>query len=189
MTSLFFGHLSNTPVPADENVVRMTTSVVQMDAPAAEQEHAPEFNEYESDPNPTLGLATRTLASKWTQGEKQEPEWKERVDDGYLHNALIDRQISTSGHAAALEAEGRWGHGTLSYAEGIEPVHDLDGGRFGNEYFEANSQGANESAGNYMTPLGDQATTAKVAVVAKSAEREAAQAALITKWYSSMMGG
>ncbi len=190
MTNLFFGHLSNTPVPADENVVRMTTAPVEMDAPAAVQDDTPEFNKYESDPNPHLGMATRTLASDWHEGEQFTPSWKETVDNNHNLNDIVNRQVSSSGYAAQQEAAGRWGHGTASYAVGIEPVHDLDGGQFGNEYFEANAQGANESAGNYMQPATSDGITRGVASsAARENQREASQAALINSWYQSMLGG
>lgn len=134
-TVLFFGQSSGGD--ADRNAVRSTTHPVQQDIPAAEQKDAPEFNEFESDPNPDIGLGPRQLASDWHETEKYAPFW---IGEDKVDREVIDRKIATSGTAAAREAAGQFGHGTMGYAYGIEPVI-RDGAEFGADYFAANKQG------------------------------------------------
>lgn len=188
MTSLLYGSVSQSGVPADENVVRMTTAPVTPDAPAAMADNAPDPNEVATDPNPLLGMATRQLASTWHEGEQYSPSWKGQVDDADNHNAIVDRRISSSGTAAAREAAGVFGHGTLKYAEGIESVGDLrEGGSFGNEYFKTVAKDIQSNTGDYMTatPGADQDTTSRVAAESKVASRQASTAAA----YRSMWAG
>jgi hypothetical protein len=190
MTSLFFGQLTTTGVPADEKIVRSTSDVVQVDAPPAMQDDMPTQSEVETDPNPLLGMTTRQMASKWTEGEQFVPEVQldelARADD---HNGIVDRQVSTAGTAASREASGQWGHGTASFAVGIEPVGDLRGGnvKFGNEYFERVSRGIQSGAGSYMSPAAgsaDQNTKGSVAALGKDNARKAASAALYNTYWN-----
>jgi hypothetical protein len=170
--------MGNTGVPADENVVRSTATPALVDAPAAVQSSPPEFNEpAETDENPALGMVNRTLASHWVEGVQTAPFWGPEVNAQWEHNALIDRQVSSSGTAAQREAAGEFGHGTASYAVGIEPTSDLrEGGRMSNEYFAANDRTAQEGVTPQMeVPPGyDQAATAAAAQAGKTAAREAA---------------
>lgn len=187
MTSLFFGQLSSIGVPADEKVVRTTAVPVEHDAPAAMQTDMPQPQEVETDKNPNLGLVNRQLASRWFPRLFARPSWKEEVDAGYLHNAIIDRQVSSSGTAAAREADGEWGHGTMPYAVGIEPTGDLtDGGKLGNEYFKTNDHDIQETMGREMTvpPGYDADTSAKVSALGKVDARKAAMAATYNAFWN-----
>jgi hypothetical protein len=65
------------------------------------------------------------------------------------HNAIIDNQVATSGTAAAREARGEAGHGTMQYAESLEPVI-RPGAEFGNVYFDIVKPEIQEGAGNAM---------------------------------------
>jgi hypothetical protein len=189
MTSLFFGQLNTVGVPADEKVVRSTTAVVQVDAPPAMQEDMPMRGEVETDPNPLLGMSSRQMASKWVEGEQFVPEIQldelARADD---HNGMVDRQVSSSGTAAGRESGGQWGHGTASFAIGIEPVGDLvEGGSFGNTYFERNPRDIQAGMGEYMTPAAgsaDQNTKGGVAALGKDNARKAASAALYNTFWN-----
>jgi hypothetical protein len=179
--SLFYGMLSNGSVPADENAVRRNTTPVDINATPAEQTSAPDFNEVTTDSNPQLGLEPRQLASHVKPIEKYAPFWKDEVDRQAEHNHVIDRQVSTSGTAAAREAAGKFGHGTILVVEGIEPVQDLrDGGKFGNEYFTRHDRDVQEGMGAYMTtpPGVDQSTTAMVAATGKTAAMQARESAM-----------
>lgn len=183
MTSLLYGAVGSFPVPADENVVRMTTAPVTPDAPPAMADSAPDPQEVETDPNPLLGLATRQVASTWHASVKDAPEWSERATA--KHDALVNERIASVGTAAAREANGEFGHGTLAYAEGIEPVGDLrDGGRMGNEYFMVESRDIQSTSGAYMTPpLGSDAdTTSRVAEAGRTASRESTVSAYRNMW-------
>jgi hypothetical protein len=188
MTNLYFGTLRE-GVPADEKVVRQTATPYDRDAPAAMQDSMPDRGEVETDPNPTLGMVNRQKSSLWVQGKKFFPWWKGSVDESYEHNAIIDRQVSTSGTAAAREAAGEWGHGTASFAVGIEPVGDLtDGGAFSNEYFKRNDRDIQETADPTMmsVPPGyDQSVNGRVSAEGKVASRAAAMAGMYNTFWNS----
>lgn len=188
MTSLMFGHLVSTGVPADEKVVRATAVPFDINAPAAMQEDAPEMGEVETDGNPNLGLVNRQKASKWIDREKSVPSWIPEVNAQTEHNAIVDRQVSTAGTAAARESVGTWGHGTIPAAIGIEPVGDLrDGGKFGNEYFKRNDRPIQDTADQTMTAPPkdyDRSTVGRVAGEGKRNARDAAMAAAYNAWWN-----
>lgn len=188
MPSLYYGLVQSGSVPADENAVRRNTAPVIEDAPPAEQEAAPDFNEVTTDGNPNLGLEPRNLASHVVPSEKYRPFWIEDVDGSDAHNSAIDRQVSSSGTAAAREAAGIFGHGTLMVTEGIEPVQDLrEGGKFGNEYFTRHDRAIQEGAGQYMSvpPGMEQNTMATVAATGKTAAQKARENAM----YAAYLNG
>lgn len=187
MTSLMFGQLSSIGVPADEKVVRSTATPVDDDAPAAMQTDMPEPQEVETDHNPDLGMVNRQLASRWFPSIKTRPIHQGEVDINHVHNDIIDRQVSTSGTAAAREASGEWGHGTAAYAVGIEPVGDLqDGHKMGNEYFVRHDRPVQEGMGSYMGAAKgpDSNTVGSVAAAGKAGSREAAQASLYNVFWN-----
>lgn len=187
MTSLMFGTMGNFGIPADEKVVRSTATPVQQDAPPAMESDAPQWNEIaETDPNPNLGMVNRTVASHWVEGEQYPPFWGPSVDDQANHNYIIDRQVSSSGTAAAREASGEFGHGTAKYAVGIEPVKDLtDGGKMGNEYFAAGKPDIQSTMGDEMSipPGYDQMTMARANAAGKENAR-AASGSLYDAWWN-----
>ena len=134
MSVMWFGDLDG--VPLDEAKVRATTAPVVVDAPPAEAESAPEFNEVETDTNPMLGgLSPRQLASEWHATEKYPPSWADNAVR--QHDIVVNETIATKGTAAAREMAGQQGHGTMAYAVGIEPTI-RDGAAFGNTYFAGN---------------------------------------------------
>lgn len=176
MTSLFMGNLTTTGVPADEEVVRSTATPVEMDAPAAMQEDMPEPGEIETDTNPHLGMVNRQLASKWVEGRRSAPEWIPTVAEQTESNQIINRQVATSGTAAAREQSGAVNK-DLSYAIGIEPVGDLvDGHKMGNQYFERHERGIQDTMDASMTPANglDRRTIGEVAQAGKTNARQAA---------------
>lgn len=179
MSTLLFGAISSASVPADEAVVRSTTYVVSPDAPAAEMESAPDFNVVETDSNPDLGMVTRQLASHVVPTQKYAPAWASAVNDNHLANDMVNQQVSSSGTAAAREAAGTFGHGTMQVIEGIEPVADLrDGGKMTNTYFAAGKPDIQETARRDMSiaPGQDHAITAAVAGSGKTNSRTARNA-------------
>lgn len=187
MPSIMFGQLSTIGVPASEEVVRTTATPVDINAPAAMQEDMPEMSEVETDPNPDLGMVNRQLASQWVDSEQYPPIHKWQVDADEEHNAIVDRQVSSSGTAAAREAAGVWGHGTAAYAVGIEPVGDLrDGGKMGNQYFVRDSRSVqatmDDSMSNAIGP--DRSTIADVAATGKVNARKAQQASLYAEYWN-----
>jgi hypothetical protein len=188
MTSLFFGQLVGTGVPADEKVVRSTATPVDKDAPAAMQNDMPEMSEVETDPNPSLGMVNRQLGSKWIPRFRSVPAWKSEVDNSSEHNAIVDRQVSTSGYSASQEAAGNWGHGTMPAAIGIEPVGDLrDGGKMGNEYFVANDKPVQDTSDNTMMSPAinyDQGAIGRASADGKLNARKAAIAAAYDTYWN-----
>lgn len=184
MTSLMMGHLWTTIVPADEEVVRRTAVPYEHDKPAAMANDMPVMSEVETDHDPNLGMVNRQLASKFHPSERSAPAWAEQVAQQYQHNAIIDRQVSTAGFSAAKEAAGQWGHGTMSYSVGIEPVGDLgNSGKLGNDYFVRNQRPIQDGADNTMMnpSVGmDQDVNATGKVLA----RKAAQAAIYNQWWN-----
>lgn len=178
-------------VPADENVVRRNTYPVEADAPPAEAKGMPEPQEVETDPNPHLGMVGRQVASDWHEPEQYSPFWGPTVDQNHEYTDRIDRQVSTSGTAAAREAAGQFGHGTIGHAVGIEPVGDLvdPNTRMGNTYFVRNDRDIQETAGYVMSvpPGMDRDTVGAVAGEGKDDARDATQASQYAAWYSAMM--
>lgn len=190
MASLFFGQLRE-GVPVDENVVRNQATPVDHGAPAAERSAAPDFNEpLSSDPNPALGMESRQLASAWTEGEQYVPWWEQSVNDAHLHNDIVNARISSAGTAAARESAGQWGHGTASYAIGIEPVSDLrEGGAMGNDYFVTNRREVQEGMvpSMSMAPGYDQDVKSAVMGAGKMNARDAANGAY-EAFYAAIAG-
>jgi hypothetical protein len=184
--NMFYGVLSRSGVPSDDQTVRATTNKIDIDGAPAVQKDAPETGEIETDSNPNLaGLATRQLASQWVEGEQFTPSWIGNVDHDATNDDIIDRQVSSSGTAAAREASGIFGHGSMSYAIGIEPVQGLSpGGEFGNTYFAADRPGIQSTSGAYMSspPGYDKDVTALVSDTTKRNARYAKESSLYASW-------
>lgn len=184
--NLLFGVMGNNGVPADEKVVRATATPVDSGAPAAVESDVPQWGEkMETDGNQNLGIVNRTKASHWVEGEQSAPFWQAEVDAQTQHNYLIDRQISSSGTAASREASGQFGHGTLSYAVGIEPVSDLrEGGKMGNDYLAVGKPDIQSTMNNEMSvpPGYDHQSVGMAAATGKTAAREAAASPYDTWW-------
>lgn len=184
--NMFYGVISRTGVPSDEQTVRATTEKIDVTGAPAMQEDAPGINEVRTDPNPNLaGLNSRNLASTWHAPEKFAPSWADNVDAQSVNDDIIDRQVSSSGTAAARENAGIFGHGTMGYAEGIEPAQGLaPGGQFGETYFAADRPPVQSTMGSYMSqPPGiDRDTTGLVSDTTKRNARYAEQASLYATW-------
>lgn len=191
MSSLFMGSIIYNAAPVDEAVVRTTAVPVEHDAPAAVMDSAPDRNEVTTDPNPHLGMVNRTLASAWHAPEKTAPGWIGQVSDGTAANAIINEQVSSSGTAAGREASGQWGHGTMAYAEGIEPVADLiDGGKMTNNYFAVDKLEANQYATDQMSvpPGYDHSQQARDANAGKVVSRKAQQQSFYEAYLNQVQG-
>lgn len=148
MAGLIFGYLRG-PVPSSEMEVRSTVTAVDNDAPSAVADHAPDFNEHLTDPDTEGGLTPHQLGSYVVPSEQYAP-WHSGAANAE-HNEIVNRQVSTSGTAAAREAAGEWGHGTMHVQEGIEPtIRDLP--QMGNSYFAADQPDIQQPMGDYMTP-------------------------------------
>jgi hypothetical protein len=121
--------------------------------PRYRPKHPSGTNRIESDTEPEPGHGQpHPQLSHWVEGEQYAPFWSTSVDDQWQHNNIVDRQVSSSGTAAAREAAGHFGHGSASYAVGIEPVQTLQGaGGYGNSYLSAGKPPIQGPAGNYMS--------------------------------------
>jgi hypothetical protein len=187
MPSLFMGFVNWGGVPSDEKDVRNTATPYAMDKPAAMMDDQPVMQEFESDPDPTLGLSPRQLASKWTEGVRGTPSWIPRVAAVTESTAMINGQVSTSGTAAQREEAGQT-RKNLSYAIGIEPVRDLtEGGKLGNDYFVRNEREIQPTSDNSMmsVPPGFDYSAAGVAAArGKQAARDSAMANMYTQFWN-----
>ena len=173
-------------VPASDDEVRSTTNVINDDAPSAVQEDAPEWNETRTDPDTEGGITPRQLASHVIPIQQYVPN----VGDSNVdHNAIVNNQVSTSGTAAAREAAGEWGHGTMLITEGIEPVI-RDGTAFDDVYFSVGKKDVQEGMGGYMQPAqrADTATVADAQSTGKVAARDAVSADMYTAFLNERLG-
>jgi hypothetical protein len=186
MTSLFMGTVVTTGVPAEEAVVRNTATPVDVNAAPAMQDDQPVMQEMETDPNPTLGMSPRQMASKWTEGSRADAP-DDIVAEQNKSNQMINDQVSTSGTAAARELAGQT-HKNLSYAVGIEPTFDLadPNHKMGNTYFVRNQRNVQEGMTDYMSvpPGQDHAIEGNIAAYGKVAARDAATAGLYEAWWN-----
>lgn len=188
MSTLLYA-LDRGPIPANEQVVRSTTEYVDDNKPAAEMPEAPEFEEVMTDPDPGLGMVNRQLASHWVQTEKYAPSWAKEATSITDDQASLNRRQAVQGTAAARELAGQFGHGTMAYALGIEPVL-RDGAAYGTEYFAADERGIQEDVRVYLNPApgSDRDSVSAVAGAAKLAARDAGSAGLYEAWYSKIVG-
>jgi hypothetical protein len=185
MTNLFFAeHRDGAQV--DENAVRNTATEYDRDAPPAEMDAGqPDWNEKDSDSNPKLGMANRSLASDMHQPDQYQAWWAAQA--GIQHNEQVNRQVASSGMTAQRELTGRQGHGTVAYALGIGPPLDMyEAGRFGNEYFDAGRRDINQGAGNFMQPTPDMAPNQTAAAAGMTYARDATAASIYQTYWRNL---
>jgi hypothetical protein len=185
MSTLLYG-VQRTETPSDIEHVRTTVTVVEDDAAPAMQAHAPDWNEYDTDPDTGGGLTARQLGSHVVPSSRYVPAIGNANED---LNGIVDRQVSTSGTAAAREASGQWGHGTMQVIEGIEPAI-VDGQAFGETYFKAHPRPDNPNGGDYMSPAqtSDPATIAAAQATGENLSRSAVQASIYSAFYAAQTG-
>ena len=150
--------------------------------PAAVEQYAPEYNDAHTDPDTDGGLTPHKLASHVIPSERYVPNLGNADTD---FAAPINDQVSSSGTAAAREAAGIWGHGTMKVVEGIEPVI-RDGDQLGNDYFTTWDR-PNAGSAAFMTP----SASADPATVAQSQATGTAnaRAAVAVSQYQAMLDG
>jgi len=185
MSGLLMRHVGDSQgAPMTEEEATTTIEPIRHDPEMAEAQHAPEFNEIDTDESGELtGLAPRLVGSDTVDTDKYAPWWAERATVN--HNAVVDNQVASSGTAAARELAGQQGHGTMQYALGIEPII-RDGAEFGNDYFLSHNATVQDGAGDYMTPLADDNWANAVAQsVGTSNSRDAYNDSL----YAAFLGG
>lgn len=173
------------PAPVDAEEIRSTVTTVDADQPSAVAPNAPDWNETETDPDTEGGLTSRQLASHVIGSVRYVPRIGNANDDP---NSIVNRQVSTSGTAAARELAGQWGHGTLKVVEGIEPTI-REGDKLGADYFVGHPLPDN-AGGNAMSPAqaADPAAQAAAQRGAVDNSRAAVQASQYNAWYNVQMG-
>lgn len=154
MSGLLMWHVGDSQgAEMTEAEARSTVEPIRDDGITAEMQHAPGWNEIDTDESGELiGLSPRVVGSDTIDTEKY-PAWWGQGPFMQDHNAIIDEQVSSSGTAAAREMAGEQGHGSMQYAIGIEPVI-REGASYGNDYFVSNPAEIQDGMGNYMTPTG-----------------------------------
>lgn len=184
MTGMLVWNLGDaTPVAETEDQARTTVEAIRDDPEMAEATAAPEFNEIDTDESGELnGLSPRLVGSDTVDTEKYPAWWIPAATEN--HNVIIDNQVASSGTAAAREAAGQQGHGTMQYALGIEPVI-RDGAAFGNDYFLSNPATIQDGMGDYMNPIGDDGWAN---AVAQANALSNSRAAFNDTLYSSFLG-
>lgn len=140
-------------VKQDETAARSTIEPVRTDGPSESHEQ-PGWNEFDSDNSAQLvGITPRQKSGDVHESQQYVPFWAGLASQNT--ERIIDDQVSSSGTAAQRELAGEQGHGTQEYTASIEPVV-RDGAAFGNDYFVTNPLGAQDGAGNYMSPDANQ---------------------------------
>lgn len=186
MSTLLWGQYKDA-IPVEENIVRSPTEYVTPNAPPAEADGPPEFNEVETDSNPALGMVTRELASDWHASEKYSPAWAATSNPTESFNRVNGR-MDAVGTAAEREMSNQFGHGTMAFAIGIEPVI-REGGQYGADYFAVDPRLIQESAGNYMMPdaAQDHDSVSATANRAVQNAKDAGAAGQYASWYAAFM--
>lgn len=173
-------------VPADEADTRTTITVVAPDSESAEATHAPDFNTAEHDIDTEGGLTSRAVADYYHPKVKYAPPVGNANTD---FTAEVDSTISTKGTAAERELAGQFGHGTMPYAESIEPTI-REGGAFDNIYFAAGKTPVQDGTMDYMTAarFADDQTAANMQSSSAAATKAATQADLLQRFLEARIG-
>lgn len=132
--------------PADGDNVRTTVTAVVPDADSSVMADAPEFNEINYDGITEGGLTPAQVASSVIPSERFPGMPQDHTGDAI--QSEVNDGISTKGYSPALEAVGRWGHGTMKIVQGIEPA--ISSAPFDNTYFAVDHRPVEST--DYMTP-------------------------------------
>jgi hypothetical protein len=186
-TALYVLH--RVDAPHDQEVARSTTEAVDESAPAAVERDAPEFNEVERDTTQHAGMRPSNLASHFVPSTQYAPRWAQNAQVTPSFAGINERQ-AVVGTAAGREMGGQFGHGTMSYAIGLEPTI-REGGAFGNDYFTADHPGIQPSMGYYMemAPGYDKDISAAASAQAKVDAHQAVADGYVSVWSGAMMPG
>jgi hypothetical protein len=175
------------PAAPDLDNVRSTTNVINRDDPVAMQENSPEYNQTFTDPDTEGGLTEHQVSSHIIESVKADPRVDASAQDE--HNAIVNRQVSTSGFSPHLEALGIWGHGTLKIVEGIEPTI-VDGHELRSDYMAAHPR-PDMSMQPFMTPAktADPATSQAAQATGQDNSRTAVQESMYSAFYHAQQAG
>lgn len=183
MTSAWFLGAAHS-VPQTENEVRSTVEPIRTDGVNAEAHRDPDWNEFSSDNSGELvGLTPRVKGAETTDTEKYARGDLALASVNY--NAVIDNQVATSGTAAQRESAGQAGHGTMQYAESLDPVI-RPGGAFGNDFFNVMKPPTQDGAGDFMNVTDTDAWNNAVAQTSANANARRAYQGSV---YSAFLNG
>jgi hypothetical protein len=181
--------LNGDGTPGDPEAVRNTTVTISDDTPPAEAAGAPDWNERETDRDPHKGRVNRQVASDWHEPIRGNNAVAEHASTDFFHD--INAQVASAGRAPALEtSDDVFGHGSVAWAYGIEPVL-RDGAAFGSDYFKVNETGSQEGIPQVLSPAPgtDHAFAASVGALAQQNSRDATQASAYNAFYEGIMSG
>lgn len=168
-------------VQQPEEDVRDTRDPVRTDPQNAEMADPPDWNENATENTDESGQLTGLsprVAGSFTEESKPNTDPARLALAVSPHNEIIDRQVATSGTAAAREEAGEAGHGTMPIEIGIQPLNPAE--RFGNDTFNAIYLPANDGSGDYMAPV-DQDNWLQ-AVAQRNANNRSRDAAMSTQY-------
>ena len=131
--------------------VKSTVTTVDASEPAAVLPVEPSYNALITDSTGEGGLTPSSLASYVEPSVPAIPEPTNTL--GIAVQTQVNDGIATKGTAAAREAAGTWGHGTIKKVVGIEPTI-VDGTALGSTYFAVSDDGPAVSSSPYMAATG-----------------------------------
>lgn len=180
--------------PDEELQARATTEKLPVIEEPAEADSAPDFNETVTSPVSHAGLSTHQMASQWNEPQQYAPQWADQANVTPSFASVNDPQAK-AGTAAGREMAGAFGHGTVAFAQGIEPVIRA-GAVFGGAYFAVNGDptdrgdGVQRGMGSYMeqAPGYDRAVTGDNLNSALQTAHAAADAGA-ESWWGAMLPG
>lgn len=176
------------PLESDAEKVRSTITVVDDSQPASVADDRPSFNRTETDPETEGGLTPHQVAPFVTPSERYvNPMLAEANID---HNRIVNDQVSTSGTAAAREAAGQWGHGTMGYADSVEPLYSEADLGMGEAYFDADRPdfGSADRASGVQADASADPASKVAAARAEANARAAAEASQYAAFYHNATG-
>jgi hypothetical protein len=186
MSTLLLGSNFAGEAPSDDGDVRSTITVIDHTSPDATAERRPDYNTVEHDPDTEGGLTTRNVSDFVTPSTRSVPAVGNANTD---FAAPINRQVSSSGTAAAREMRGEWGHGTGYSQDATEPTI-REGAQFDNVYFAAERPPIQDGSLDYMesTRQPDSKTAQDNQQASIQAARRASQNAVYERFLQERTG-
>lgn len=175
--------MGRAPIPPSEAEIRSTVTAVDDDAPSAAETAPPDWNQLTTDPDTEGGLTDHQESAYRIPSVQSVPVLIETASNEGPQ--LVNARISSEGTAAAREAAGVRGHGTLNFSQSIEPTFP-DGHQFGSDYFKVERNGV---VSDMMTPaaLPDVATASAAQATATANSRDAVSQSQTGSPYQAML--
>lgn len=136
--------------PVDAESVQSTIDPVRTDD-GAEAISRPESEQaVETDPSGQLTGLTHRQVAGYVEPTRRYIPWQALLATAD-YASPINAQVATSGTAAAREAAGQWGHGTIQAVESIEPTLTSER-EYGQDYFTTNARQIQDGIRSDMSP-------------------------------------